>query len=107
MEEFNLMTLLERVNAVKQSYAHLLEFDKAVMSNVTSQMQTQFSKVRLELGLLKAYFLNKYPGAPARELQLLIRIIDTLMLDFAKQESQYWLALALIYVNYGTDSSGT
>ena len=97
------MEALGRINSIKQSYDHLLTFDKTKLTHSSPPLQTQFSKAQLELGVLKGYFLRRYPHAPARELQLIVKMIDMLLLDFAKQESQYWLTLALVMVNFETN----
>ena len=105
MAEFNLMQALDRVNSIRTKYIHLFEFDVALMSNTTHQMQSSFSKAMLELGLLKSHFGQSFSNASDRDLSVVGELIDLLLTELGKQESKYWLALALVHVQYGTSSS--
>ena len=105
MEEFDLNQALARVHSVRTKFNYLFEFDSAVSLNATNQMQSSFSKAMLELGLLKAHFQQKFPLVSPSEMNPVVELIDSLLFQLSRQESQYWLALAIVHVTYGTTCS--
>lgn len=102
MSESSLSSALNRVNSVREKYIHVFEFNSAVMSNATNQMHSSFSKARYELGLLRLLFGSEISQISSRDFASITELIDQLLSDLTKQESQYWFALSLVHVAYGT-----